>query len=200
LRHFVERLSQDRAEVVDVTEAECRLWLAEAREGLREMAGAEAVSVREFACTFLGAIVGASGSLFLQIGDGAIVVSGEDQPDEYDPVIWPESGEYANTTFFVYSDDAEDHLHVSAGAPVAEVAVFTDGLQRLALHLATRSAHNPFFRAFFSRLRQQPPGLSEPMSAGLSTFLNSKQVVERTDDDKTLVLATRVSPDDEVAG
>ncbi|MGL4552961.1 MAG: PP2C family serine/threonine-protein phosphatase, partial [Gemmataceae bacterium] len=63
-----------------------------------------------------------------------------------------------------------------------------DGLQGLALHYATRTAHGPFFAPLFRALRgADPEELGDPMRA----FLESPRVNGRTDDDKTLILAAR---------
>jgi hypothetical protein len=192
--YFETRLSAG-ASISDFQDSECRTWLAIARERLRDLASEQGCPQKEFSCTFLGAILGASSSVFMQIGDGAIVVSCPEEPDEYDWVMWPEESEFANMTYFVTGDDAEDHLQTAfVAGRVDEVALFTDGLQRLALHMATKSAHSPFFRHFFAALRSQPPGYSSELSEGLCAFLGSKQVLERTDDDKSLLLATRIHP------
>ncbi|MGA0525444.1 protein phosphatase 2C domain-containing protein, partial [Escherichia coli] len=62
---------------------------------------------------------------------------------------------------------------------------------RLALAFETKLPHQPFFEPMFSVLRRTEPSDCEGLSAQLGQFLNSPQVNERTDDDKTLVLATR---------
>ena len=72
-----------------------------------------------------------------------------------------------------------------------ELALFTDGLQALALHFVSREVHAPFFEPMFERLRQEPPGDAPGLEAELRAFLDSAEVNRRTDDDKTLVLATR---------
>jgi hypothetical protein len=72
-----------------------------------------------------------------------------------------------------------------------EVAVFSDGLQMLALQYSTRSVHSPFFRPMFRQLASSTEGHVIELCNPLNSFLNSKLVNERTDDDKTLVLATR---------
>ncbi len=191
--HFKSLVLQG-ANAGDIEKAECRKWIIQAREAIRNRAAAAGGTAREYACTFLGAILGESASMFMQIGDGAIVVSCPEQPDEYDPVMWPEEAEYANMTYFVSDDDAEDHLQTSKSASsVNEVAILTDGLQRIALHIASKSAHSPFFRTFFNPLRNEEVGVSERLCEELISFLNSDQVQERTDDDKTLVMATRVN-------
>ena len=72
-----------------------------------------------------------------------------------------------------------------------EVAVLTDGLQKLALHYQSQTAHTPFFRPIFAWLRQAPDDYAEKFASSLAGYLDSPKVNECTDDDKTLVLATR---------
>ncbi|PTL85175.1 PP2C family serine/threonine-protein phosphatase [Vitiosangium sp. GDMCC 1.1324] len=163
-----------------------RGWYRQVRQALEEEASRREVPMRELSCTLLTAVVGEHASVFAQVGDGAIVVR---QGEEYVPVFWPQVGEYANTTWFVTSPDLEQVLQVTSGEPVDEVALFTDGLQMLALHFASRSVHRPFFEPLFAALRgaAHPEDLVVPLRA----FLDSPAVNERTDDDKTLVLAIR---------
>jgi hypothetical protein len=77
--------------------------------------------------------------------------------------------------------------------PIDEIGLFTDGLQRLLLHEATKTAHGPFFRAVFPPVRGESPGCSDRLSIALADLLASSRVNQRTDDDKTLILATRRS-------
>ena len=181
--------------IPEVTRSICEAWITETREALRSLASSEDASLRDFACTFLGAILGKSGSRFLQVGDGAIVYS--DERDQYGWVAWPEQTEYTNVTYFVTQDGAEAHLQFEKGGPdVVEVAIFSDGIQRLALQMATRQVHDPFFRHVFSNLRTEEPGISKKVGADIADLLKSPAVLSRTDDDKTLVLATRLCLED----
>jgi hypothetical protein len=159
--------------------------------GVRATVLAEAerldVSPRDLACTALLAVVGPSSAAFAQLGDGAIVIG---QGDGHRVIFWPEPAEYANATDFLTDDAFADSVRFEVlPAPVTEVAVFTDGLQRLALDFMARTAYPAFFRPLFSELRsaENPGSLAEP----LRNFLDSDRVNERTDDDKTLVLAVR---------
>jgi hypothetical protein len=146
---------------------------------------------REFACTFLGALVEEGCAGLVQIGDGAIVVD-DDAPDRYRHFVWPQRGEYANETNFATDRRAGEHAELSVlPRRVEEVALFTDGLQGLVLDQARRAAHEPFFRRMFAPVRDAPPGECPPLSAALAAFLGSPRVRARTDDDTTLILATR---------
>lgn len=152
--------------------------------------GAEA-TLRDLACTFLGTVIGPSAVVCVQIGDGAIVLG---DADSYRPVFWPQSGEYANTTYFLTDDFALDRLQFSRmDGPIDDVALLSDGLQMLALTYATQEVHVPFFRPLFQRLSDLPPGEADSLKDQLVAWLESPSINARTDDDKTLVLATRRS-------
>lgn len=150
--------------------------------------------VRELACTLLGAVLTADRALFLQVGDGAIVIG---DGAGYRPVFWPQGGEYPNETHFVTDPTAAARLEcVILAEPVAEVALLTDGLQSLALHYHSRQAHLPFFRPLFQRLRDYPAtGESAELTTALERFLSSPAINQRTHDDKTLILAVRLPAD-----
>lgn len=96
-------------------------------------------------------------------------------------------------THFVTDDDAIDILVSKIFTePVQKAAAFSDGIQRLALHLATNSVHEPFFAPFFKVLNDATAEQEDQLQQALIKFLNSDAVNERTDDDKTLALASLV--------
>ena len=165
-------------------------WVAAVHEALGVEAESRAVEPRELACTLLFALLGVRGAAFGQIGDGAIVQLGD---NEYRNVFWPQSGEYINTTNFITNPNYRSVFEFTwCDAPVDEVALFTDGLQMVGLDFQKHEAHGPFFAPLFQSLRKQADAaeLVEPMRA----FLQSPQLAERTDDDKTLIMATRCLP------
>ena len=105
-------------------------------------------------------------------------------------MFWPEAGEYANATNFVTDLAFEAAVQFRSFAErVEELALFSDGLQRLALDYGTRTGHPGFFAPLFRQLRAaaDPAAVAGPFRA----FLNSPAINRRTDDDKTLILATR---------
>jgi hypothetical protein len=167
-------------------------WLLEFADEVETLAEAEGRERRDFACTLLGVIVEGNRAAAFQIGDGAVVVAGDPDPDAFSVIIWPRRGEYANQTYFATDVDAPEQVELALiDRPIDEVALLTDGLQGLALTYATCTAHAPFFRPVFAAVRREPPGESARLTAALAAFLGSARVNERTDDDKTLVLATR---------
>jgi len=157
--------------------------------GLAADAGAKA---QDFACTLLAAVIGRDHAAYFQLGDGAIVESIPGATDQYRCVCWPQQGEYVNTTNFLTDADARQKIfcEVKSGA-AEEVALLTDGLQGLVLDYRAQSAHSPFFAPLFAWLRPRSGGHSKELSESLTTYLNSEKINARTDDDKTLILATR---------
>lgn len=147
-------------------------------------------TLRDYACTLLAAVVGDRSAAFLQIGDGAMVVSGA---SGWRHVFWPQHGEFANTTTFVTSDGAARAMAFeSHGAPIDEIALFTDGLESLVLHKASRTVHGPFFDSMFGSVRKSAAsGVDAGLSRALADYLASPRINERTGDDKTLILASR---------
>jgi hypothetical protein len=75
---------------------------------------------------------------------------------------------------------------------VDEVAIFTDGLQMLALNMEYENVHQPFFKDMYRVLRlADEPAKVDLLNGKLADYLNSNQINDRTDDDKTLFLASR---------
>lgn len=170
-------------------------WLERVREVLRDEAADLGASLEDFACTLLLAIVGRDHAAFFQLGDGAIVASDGGEAG-FSAVFWPQHGEFANTTNFVVSSDAiEAFAFALQHRPhLTEIAMFSDGLENLLLHHASRTVHGAFFAAMFGPVRacgsiEDSAGLG----ADLRTYLNSPVVTARTDDDKSLILATRIA-------
>jgi hypothetical protein len=166
----------------------------EARDAVLARAEAEGEEAASYAATLLALVDTPDGGAALQIGDGVIVV-GEDG-DGWRWMFWPERGEYANTTRFLTDDDAADHVRVAElPGRTTDVAIMTDGLQSLALHYASHSVHEPFFQGMFHPLHVSSGSAEVPdLSASLEGFLSSERVRMRTDDDVSLIVATRRSP------
>jgi len=157
------------------------------RAAIDSAASAAGLKPRDYACTFLGLLSFERGSLLMQVGDGGIVV---DFGDGLEVPIEPMGGEYANMTYFVTGEDAIEVLQTkSLSAPVIRAAVFSDGLQRLALNMATNEAYVPFFKPLFTALAKSSEKQEDQLVAALQRFLSSEAVNQRTDDDKTLVMA-----------
>jgi hypothetical protein len=171
-------------------------WLCGVREMIAEAAADADREMRDFACTILLALVGEQRAAFAQLGDGAMVVlTGE---REWSWVFWPQHGPYANTTFFVTDDIALEKFEFDSSAQrVDEIALFSDGLERLVLDHKAQAAHEPFFNRMFGPLRASAADGTDPaLSQHLADYLGSQTIRARSDDDITLVLACRASDDD----
>jgi hypothetical protein len=161
-------------------------------EQIKKVATEDNLIPRDYACTFLGAIVSSTGASYVQIGDGAIVTRLELQ-ENYNTVFWPDTGEYANATNFVTDENASSFFKCKCVNEVPiELAIFTDGLQRLCLRFDEQVVHSPFFTPMFKSIKECPNDTELfKLNTKLGDFLNSSKINERTDDDKTLVLAVR---------
>ncbi|MEJ0096540.1 MAG: PP2C family serine/threonine-protein phosphatase [Methylocella sp.] len=165
-------------------------WLDDLRDRVDQAARRRAEHPRSFAATLIGCLVHEDRAAIVHIGDGACALrlTGE---REWRVPSWPAQGEYASTTYFVTDDPQPRTTIAHVAGKVAEIALFSDGLERLALDFATVTAFAPFFESMFPALRKAPPGRNRLLSADLRAFLDGPTVIARTDDDKTLVMARR---------
>ena len=181
-----------------------RRWLTDLQHEITAVADGNGLRAQDYACTFLGAVVGPTASVFVQVGDGAIVVADGQTGGGHAWITWPQHGEFANSTFFVTMEEAADIMaftrrEATDGGGVRELAMFSDGLERLILNMQTRSVHSPSLRPILDWLARTDLPATGATSAVLAAYLDSPNVNRRTDDDKTLVLATRATPPDEAA-
>ncbi len=169
--------------------SDCLQHARGALEGL--IAGTEATrgceTIAQYATTLLAICVTQQLVAALQLGDGAIVFRKNSR--ELRLMFEPCHGEYINEAHFLTSSDFAERAQVRVvpSEQVDAIAVFTDGIEFLALDYANASAHEPFFEPMFSFASN--PGTSDVV---LEEFLKSDRVCERTDDDKTLLLAVRL--------
>ncbi len=148
---------------------------------------------RDLASTLLLAAVSATDGAAAQIGDGLIATKVEGE--NWSWVFWPQRGEHVNVTQFLTDADALEAVQItSLVGGVTDVAMMTDGLEPLALHYASRSAHAPFFEGLSPQLRSRSgDGEDVPLSRMLELFLTSPRISQRTDDDLSLVICARAA-------
>lgn len=183
---IAEKLEQPGFVLTTDFASEC---ISQVRDVIQAKADATGLKPRDYACTFLGVVSMPTMTLAMQIGDGGIVL---DTGAGLELAITPMSGEYANMTHFVTDEDALSVLQVQEYWCAAKrVAAFTDGIQRIALNLADNTPHEPFFRPFFQVMATAVADQQDQLDAALVRFLQSDAVNQRTDDDKTLVLAVQ---------
>jgi hypothetical protein len=181
-----------RRQLVEITKKTVENWVRTFQQHILHVASAMSLKPRDYACTLLAALIAQNHAVFFQIGDGSIVVSDAEE-QSYGHVFWPERGEYENATFFATDRKFAANLRFeSVRRSVVELAMFSDGLQRLALDFQKNMPHEPFFRGIFPPVRKASPETAGQLAQCLSSFLGSARVNQRTDDDKTLILATRL--------
>jgi hypothetical protein len=192
--YLVENFLESGGTISSIQRETALSWLAQIQSVISSLAVEAGTPTREFACTLLVAILGTESSAFFQVGDGAMVVL-EEGDDGWSYIFWPQHGEYINSTNFVTSSDATKVMEFACVArKIESFCSFSDGIESLVLHYATKTVHDPFFNAMIAPVRQATiEGLDEGLSESLTKYLSSDRVCGRTDDDKTLVLATRSS-------
>ncbi len=168
-----------------------RLMIIEAFESALTAIESESISlntiIRDMATTLL--LVIATPDVFAvgQIGDGAVVAV--DEYGEIFTAIIPQKGEYANETNFLLYPSSLDMIQVQiTGKHINHIAIFSDGLQSLALKMPEYKPHAPFFNPLFNFISNSKNEVD--MNTQIAEFLRSDRVRERTDDDLTLLLAT----------
>jgi hypothetical protein len=159
---------------------------AAARERVLDVAAEYRHDARDYSSTLLVAVATPSATGVGQIGDGAIVLD----DGGLRAATWPQQGEYANSTHFLVDADALERLVVADGGPARRIAVFSDGLQSLALRYDTQAPYEPFFAPLFTYLESAAKPDAE-VEDELRAYLGSPAVNARTDDDKSLVVAVR---------
>ncbi len=185
-----EFLKSANASVASLTKEFGKLMIGFLQENIKAVAAEEGKLLREFATTFVGAVTGAGGTAFYQIGDGAAVLSASGAPESYRFGIEPAESEYVNTTDFVTDDAAGERLRFAYIAePIEDLILFSDGIFAVAVNYQTMKPHEPFLMPMIAPLRlgRGIEGLNEK----LENFLASPKTNEKTDDDKTIILASR---------
>lgn len=194
VRYFASRARaylQTGGTVQEITEEHIRDWLDDIRDRIRQVAKMKDSEPRHFAATLVAAIISDYSAVISHVGDGACVLRRAEK-SELEVPTWPAHGEYASSTYFITDDPQPNLQFASLSGQFSEVALFSDGLERLALDFATKKAFPRFFAPMFAALENSHHGRNRILSISLRSFLNSEQVTQRTDDDKSLLLARRV--------
>jgi len=165
--------------------------LGEVLEQAQNAIAAESLSrdieVRQLASTLLILVANSQKVAVAQVGDGAVVIG--DRQGHLTALTQPENGEYANETTFLISPNALESAQIKVWeGEIAHFALFSDGLQRLALKLPEGNPHAPFFTPLFRFVDQMED--AEAAQSQLEEFLAHPRITERTDDDLTMVLAS----------
>jgi hypothetical protein len=122
----------------------------------------------------------------MQIGDGFLVVSLQDEPS-YQLLFHPDKGEFINETSFITSGNALDRMKVNVLMGKQKfICASTDGLENVSLSSRNWLPFSPFFKPLETYIKQtNNPEINKQY---LINFLGSERLQSRTDDDITLLL------------
>ncbi len=169
-----------------------KFWIEYFRREISVIAGKDGKNLREYATTFVGAVVGANCAAFFQIGDGGIVVSNSGVAGSYRFAVAPADAVYVNMTDFLTDDAAAENLRVEKiEESLTDVILFSDGIYSVAVNFQNNQPHEPFLMPMLAPLKNN--SAADGLNEKLASFLNSPKINEKTDDDKTIILASRTA-------
>lgn len=166
-------------------------WDAAIKEAFLEALAAveaeagSAADAKRFATTLQIAIVAAERCGYGRIGDGGCVLM---TAGEMSSVAPRPDNVYVNETEFVTTPSAAPVVSIQEGR-VDALALFTDGLQSVAMNLRDWLPHPLFFRPLFEFVNGA--GAAEA-SLALRDFLASPRIDARTDDDRGLLICVQL--------
>jgi len=154
-----------------------------ARGSIIDFGRAQGIDARQFATTLQVALLGQTAYCYGRIGDGGGVGRFDGALIPLAPA--PANGFVNETTFLTSGGSAPDV--VFRADHLSECAIFTDGLQHLAMQLSEWKPHDPFFSPLFQFVRTTPDvGVAQE---SLGAYLRTDKVDKRTHDDRTLVVS-----------
>ena len=183
-------LSAKDASVKSLTADFGKLWISYFQQKISEISRENKKELRDYATTFVGAVIGKMNAAFYQVGDGAIVFSNSGDAKSYRFAIAPVETEYVNVTEFVTDETAADSLRFEMiNETVEDLILFSDGIYAVAVDYQTNQPHEPFLMPMIAPLRNG--GALNGLNEKLENFLASPKINEKTDDDNTIILASR---------
>ncbi len=165
-------------------------WIEYFQQKVAEIAQIDGKNLRDYATTLVGAVIGESCAIFYQVGDGGLVFSASGAAQSYRFGVAPAESLYVNMTDFLTDETALTSLRFEMiKDSVEDVILFSDGIFPVAVDYQTNQPHEPFLMPMIAPLRtgNNLDGLNEK----LESFLGSPKLNEKTDDDKTIILASR---------
>ena len=150
------------------------------------------IKLSDLASTLVGVVLTHDWLIAVHVGDGLAIARVGDQ--QYHSLTTPDHGEYINETTFITSTAMKTSLRivVEPARSVSGLALMSDGLERLAFDFRLNEPHGPFFDSIFGFASRRDIDL-ERKRLLLAEDLNSERVNQRTDDDKTLLIAVRMN-------
>lgn len=194
-------LNSAGASVKSLNEDFGKRWITYFQQKVAETARADEKSARDYASTLVAAVIGETSAVFYQIGDGGIVVSDSGLPESYRFAVAPAESDYVNMTDFVTDEMASEQLRFNlVEETIEDLILFSDGIFPVAVDYQTNQPHEPFLIPMIAPLRNLNSSSTNGNGAGndlnekLEKFLASPKLNEKTDDDKTIILASRAQP------
>ena len=154
------------------------------------------IPLSRFASTLLLLLSTPEYTATMQIGDGSIV--GKDSNGRVSTISKPTRSEYINQTTFVTSENAGAMIQADLFRGIDQIAIFSDGLELLALRMPELDPFQPFFEKIFEFSRSNVD--RESGEQQLLEFLRSPRLRKRTNDDVTLLLADFIGEERESCG
>ncbi len=163
-------------------------------------AAAEAAAARHggelasYACTMLAVLVDRNRLTTFHLGDGVVVAGVAGRPSVLSA---PDRGEYANTTYFVTGERAEQHLRTQSlrlNDTVRSVVIMTDGPQQVLLQSRTGKVSQVVEGV--ARWHDQ---VGQVEATGALETAVSQKIAPKVQDDCSLIVARRMWAEDEVA-
>jgi hypothetical protein len=157
--------------------------ISAARGRIFDYARSQGLDAQQFATTLQVVLLGQAGCCYGRVGDGGGVgrLAGALVPLAPAP-----DNDYVNETHFLTSLNCRPEVFFHPG-PMSDCAIFTDGIQHLAMHLAQWTPHDPFFSPLFDFVRGQAD--THAAQARLGAYLETDRFERRTDDDRALVIS-----------
>jgi len=183
-------LHSGNASVSSLNEEFGKRWIEFFQAQIADIARQETKEMRDYASTFVGAIVGGSGAAFYQVGDGGAVFSASGKTTSYQFAVEPNESEYVNMTEFLTDETAAKSLRFRfVEEAIEDLILFSDGIFAVAVDYQTSQPHEPFLMPMIAPLRRG--NANDGLNEKLEKFLASPKLNEKTDDDKTIILASR---------
>jgi hypothetical protein len=171
------------------SDEELATWFDTTRDLIRAVALRHSREFKDFAATSVSVISTGSQTVIAHVGDGCAVLR-EAYSGRWIAPSWPQHGEYAATTYFVTDADVLQLKIKRVESEISAFAVFSDGIERLALDFAAKEPSHKFFDKIAAPISASScKGRDGTLSRSLKAYLGSSAVNSRTDDDKSLVVA-----------
>lgn len=145
-------------------------------------------AVRDLACTLLAFVATPDWLAAMQVGDGLIVIRPKEEAT-YELLFRPTKGEYGNETVPITSSTASQEMQVIVIPKTVDfICAATDGIEHISLLKSKKwIAYDEFFEPLERQIMRSNITQTEKQNI-LRDFLNSDQVNQKTDDDKTVLL------------